>query len=99
MTPIDALAAALARHVHPFSDVCIEPDQHETDAAAILAALPEGWRLTDEPEWTVERLAAALHNVYDDLSRIQAPYTENWENEWDRAMAAALIAAMRKVRE
>ena len=99
MTPTEALAAALAKAMWDDNVIRYPGDPAERQAARILAALPEGWRLTDEPEWTVERLAAALHNVYDDLSRIQAPYTENWENEWDRAMAAALIAAMRKVRE
>jgi hypothetical protein len=77
----EALAAAFCDN----PDGCFDRDIHGTQARAVeprLAAL--GWRLTDQPEVTAERLARALHSLPD---RHEATIEE---------YAAALLAALRE---
>ena len=62
--------------------------------AAILAALPEGWRLTNEPELTEKRLATAIDRYALFLPSASPPRP----GDFSRTTARALLAALKEAK-
>jgi len=97
VTPQEALVAALSKTIdREAMGAAVIGGGKEWYAAALLAALPEGWRLTNEPEVTVERLARVLRTWFGPLHPDGATFPTDAEV---RALflidAEAIIRALR----